>query len=114
MIRLMQSIFYSAVLLGLAYYTTNRIADVMDSSTVATWKGRNPAYRDFRARRAKMRARDGELDPHRLVETLTAYSERRERYVRTIQKILRVDDLQELEDTQLENRPIETTQVFKR
>ncbi len=74
----------------------------------------HPAYRDFRARRAKMRARDGELDPHRLVETLTAYSERRERYVRTIQKILRVDNLQELEDTQLENRPIETTQVFKR
>jgi uncharacterized FlgJ-related protein len=61
-----------------------------------------------------MRARDGELDPYRLVETLTAYSERREHYVQTIQKILRVDNLQELENTQLESWPIETTQVFRR
>ena len=74
----------------------------------------HPAYRDFRVRRAAMRARDGELDPYRLVETLTAYSERREHYVQTIQKILRVDNLQELENTQLESWPIETTQVFRR
>jgi Bax protein len=74
----------------------------------------HPAYRDFRARRAEMRTRDGELDPYRLIETLAAYSERRERYVQTIRKILRVDNLQELEDTQLESRPIETTQVFRR
>ncbi len=74
----------------------------------------HPAYEDFRARRAEMRTREGELDPYRLIETLTAYSERRERYVRTIQKILRVDNLQELENTQLESRPIETTQIFPR
>ena len=61
-----------------------------------------------------MRARDGELDPYGLIETLTAYSERRESYVRTIQKILRVDNLHELENTQLESRPIETTQLMSR
>jgi Bax protein len=74
----------------------------------------HPAYGDFRVRRAEMRARDGRLDPYSLIETLTAYSERREHYVQTIQKILRVDDLQELENTQLDSWPIETTQVFKR
>jgi hypothetical protein len=30
------------------HYRVDEIADVMDSSAVATWKGRNPAYRDFR------------------------------------------------------------------
>lgn len=74
----------------------------------------HPAYDDFRARRAEMRARDAELDPYGLIETLTAYSERREQYVQTIQKILRVDNLEELEGTQLEDRPLKTTQVLTR
>ena len=69
----------------------------------------HPAYDDFRARRAAMRARDAELDPYGLMETLTAYSERRERYVKTIQKIMRVDKLEELEGTRLEGRPLKTT-----
>lgn len=68
----------------------------------------HPSYGDFRARRAAMRAREGELDPYGLIETLTAYSERREHYVRTIQKILRIDSLEELEGTQLEGRSPET------
>ncbi len=74
----------------------------------------HPAYDDFRARRAEMRARGAALDPYGLVETLTAYSERREQYVQTIQKILRVDNLEELEDTQLAGRPLKTTQVLRR
>jgi Bax protein len=72
----------------------------------------HPAYDDFRARRAEMRKRDAALDPYGLTETLTAYSERREHYVETIQKILRVDSLEELEDTRLESRPLETTQFL--
>lgn len=71
----------------------------------------HPSYEDFRARRAVMRAREGELDPYGLIETLTAYSERREHYVRTIQKILRIDSLEELEGTQLEGRSQETPQA---
>jgi len=71
----------------------------------------HPAYGDFRARRATMRARDAELDPYGLIETLTAYSERRDRYVQTIQKILRVDNLEELEGTRLEGRSLKTTQA---
>lgn len=74
----------------------------------------HPAYGEFRARRAEMRARDATLDPYGLTETLTAYSERREQYVRTIQKIMRVDNLEELENTRLEGRPIKTTQVLTR
>ena len=74
----------------------------------------HPAYDDFRVRRAEMRTRDAALDPYGLIETLTAYSERREYYVQTIQKILHIDNLEELEDTQLEGRPLETTQVQRR
>jgi Bax protein len=74
----------------------------------------HPAYEDFRARRAEMRADAGQLDPYRLIETLTAYSERRESYVETIRKILRLDNLEELEGTRLEGRPIETTQALPR
>lgn len=74
----------------------------------------HPAYDEFRARRAEMRALDGTLDPYGLIETLSAYSERREEYIRTIQKIIRVDSLEELEATRLEGRPIETTQVLSR
>ncbi|NNE84210.1 MAG: hypothetical protein HKN28_09600 [Alphaproteobacteria bacterium] len=72
----------------------------------------HPAYDDFRARRAEMRKRDAALDPYGLTETLTAYSERREHYVETIQKILRIDSLEELEDTRLESHPLETTQFL--
>lgn len=72
----------------------------------------HPAYDDFRARRAEMRKRDAALDPYGLTETLTAYSERREHYVETIHKILRVDSLEELEDTRLESRSLETTQFL--
>ncbi len=71
----------------------------------------HPAYDAFRERRAQMRAHGDELDPYGLIETLTSYSERREEYVETIQKILRVDNLEELEDTELEERPVETSQL---
>ena len=74
----------------------------------------HPAYGEFRERRAEMRARGGKLDPYDLIETLSAYSERREHYVRTIQKILRIDRLEELENTQLESRSIKTTQALSR
>lgn len=71
----------------------------------------HPAYGDFRARRAAMRARDAQLDPYGLIETLMAYSERRELYVQTIQKILRIDNLEELEGTRLVGRSVVTTQT---
>lgn len=71
----------------------------------------HPAYDEFRVRRANMRARGKALDPYGLVETLTAYSERREHYVQTIRKILRIDSLEELEGTRLEVRPVKTTQA---
>ncbi len=74
----------------------------------------HPAYEDFRTRRAKMRAIDGTLDPYGLAQTLAGYSERREEYVETIEKILRVDSLEELEDTQLEGAPIRTVQLVSR
>lgn len=69
----------------------------------------HPAYRDFRVRRAEMRARSGELDPYRLVETLTSYSERREKYVENIQTILRVNQLEDFDGTSLEEPAVETT-----
>ncbi|NKB49226.1 MAG: hypothetical protein GKS02_07665 [Alphaproteobacteria bacterium] len=72
----------------------------------------HPAYDDFRTRRAEMRAGAGVLDPYALIETLTAYSERREHYIETIQKILRVDRLEELEGTKLADQSIETTQFL--
>ena len=74
----------------------------------------HPAYNGFRARRAEMRALRGELDPYSLTETLIAYSERRENYVQTIQDIIRVNSLEELEGARLQGPPIETTQVLTR
>ncbi len=71
----------------------------------------HPAYGDFRTRRAAMRARNAELDPYGLIETLTAYSERREHYVQSIQKILRIDNLEDLEGARLESWPLKTTQA---
>ena len=66
----------------------------------------HPAYRDFRLLRAEMRAKNLVLNPYDLAETLEAYSERRDIYVRTIRKILRADRLEELEVTQLERRSV--------
>lgn len=86
-------------------YEVRAFGSLLDSvRSYARNLNRHPAYEDFRMRRAEMRLRDGGLDPYDLVDTLIAYSERREEYVETIEKILRIDNLEELEDTQLENR----------
>jgi len=65
----------------------------------------HPAYEQFRARRAEMRAAETDFDPYRLIETLTAYSERGGDYVETIQTIMRIDHLQELEHSYLRGQP---------
>ena len=74
----------------------------------------HPAYDDFRARRAAMRTRNEGFDPYRLSETLIAYSERREKYVRTILKILRINKLEEFENSRLARPPVKTAQATDR
>ena len=52
-----------------------------------------------------MRLSGSPLNPYKLVEALKRYSERRESYVLAIQKILRIDNLEELENAYLERPP---------
>jgi len=65
----------------------------------------HPAYAEFRALRARLRADAGGMhgiDSLRLVETLRNYSERGENYIKTIKSIIRFNDLKELDDDRLE------------
>ena len=59
------------------------------------------AYREFRARRAAMRATDAPLNSLALAATLIQYSERRGAYVETIHAIIRVNRLTRLDDARL-------------
>ena len=63
------------------------------------------AYTEFRKLRGEMRLSGSPLNPYKLVEALKRYSERRESYVLAIQKILRIDNLEELENAYLERPP---------
>ena len=63
------------------------------------------AYTKFRKLRAEMRLSGSPLNPYKLVEALKKYSERRGNYVLAIQKILRIDNLEELENAYLERPP---------
>jgi len=53
----------------------------------------HPAYADFRAERARLRAAGRPLDGDRLMGTLTAYSERGPDYVAYVRRLMRANDL---------------------
>ncbi len=59
------------------------------------------AYDEFRTARAEMRRQEGKLDSLRLAGTLIDYSERREAYVQTIQKIINANGLRHLDRAKL-------------
>ncbi len=64
----------------------------------------HPAYRKFRATRAKLQ-RDGKaLDGYRLAETLTAYSERGAAYIKTLKSLIRVNGFGEFDKVRLGDR----------
>lgn len=59
------------------------------------------AYAQFRAMRAEMRKAGKSLDAETLVSALSKYSERGEDYVRTIQRIMRLNSLASLDNAKL-------------
>ena len=61
----------------------------------------HPAYRDFRAARARMRAAGAPLDAEALAGHLLRYSERGQDYVRTLRIIMRANRLDELRQASL-------------
>lgn len=67
----------------------------------------HPAYTEFRAARAHMRAVETELDPFSLAESMTFYSERREAYVETLKGLIRTNRLYQFETVQLETGPVD-------
>jgi len=66
----------------------------------------HPAYADFRAARAAMRAEGRALDGADLAGALTRYSERGEAYVDTIRIIMRANRLDQFDDARLDARDI--------
>jgi len=64
------------------------------------------AYREFRASRAKMRARQGEIDGWDLAGTLHRYSERGDDYVKGIHSIMRDNNLEAFDFARLNTRRI--------
>ena len=78
---------------------------------------RHHAYEDYRAERARMRARETELDGIRLARTLINYSERREAYVKTLADLIRSNRLYQFERARLSTEPFtrqDPTQVAAR
>ena len=61
----------------------------------------HPAYKAFRAMRAKMRQEGKPLDGYTLAATLTPYSERGEAYVEELRSIIRANRLQWLDHAKL-------------
>ncbi len=64
----------------------------------------HPAYGEFRALRARLRADAAGvkgIDSLKLVEALKSYSERGEHYIKTIKSIIRFNNLRELDDDRL-------------
>ena len=72
---------------------------------------RHHAYDDFRALRARMRARDIELGGSHLAETLINYSERRGAYVETLQKLIASNHLQNFESARLSTEPVDIADI---
>ncbi len=61
----------------------------------------HPAYEGFRDRRASLRAENRDMGGLALAATLTRYSERGSAYVKTIQAIIRVNDLTRFDQSRL-------------
>ena len=59
------------------------------------------AYRSFRQAREKMRRRGGQLDGAELARTLTSYSERGTKYVRSIRNIINANRLRDFDKVRL-------------
>ncbi|UUX52132.1 glucosaminidase domain-containing protein [Nisaea acidiphila] len=64
----------------------------------------HPSYRDFRYRRASMRAADRPLDGKRLAGGLTAYAEIGDRYVEILRTVIEKNRLAELDGALLERK----------
>ncbi len=62
----------------------------------------HPSYENFRRMRAGFRYNRQYMDSNRLIETMGRYSERGEKYVRTIQSIIDANNLQSLDRARLE------------
>lgn len=62
------------------------------------------AYREFRQERAALRTRGGSLDGNELAGTLTRYSERGDKYVRSIRSIIRVNKLRDFDGLTLSDK----------
>lgn len=68
---------------------------------------RHYAYEDYRVLRARMRARDTQLDAHELAQTLVSYSERREAYVAALRGLITTNGLDDFEVAQLATEPFD-------
>lgn len=65
----------------------------------------NPAYIEFRAKRAELRERNTALSGVELVDTLHAYSERGQDYIASLKGIMRVNKLAAFDQVRLEPVP---------
>jgi len=64
----------------------------------------HPAYADFRERRAEMRALEERLDGYKLAITLDRYSERGWAYIADVRRVIRTNDLSELDGAWLDGQ----------
>jgi len=67
---------------------------------------RHPAYEEFRRLRAEMRTAGQALDSLKLAEGLSSYSEQGQEYVKTLQGIIRVNNLAIADDAVFRDEPL--------
>ncbi|MCG8494397.1 MAG: hypothetical protein MI743_22500, partial [Sneathiellales bacterium] len=65
----------------------------------------NPAYKEFRTKRASLRARNALISGAVLVDTLHAYSERGQDYILSLKGIMRVNNLTPFDQALLQPVP---------
>jgi len=85
--------------------TTHKIMkfNVLQASVKAYQRNLNThsSYRDFRSARAEMRDNGEKLDSTALTEHLDSYAETGKEYVKTLQKIIRQNNLEDFDDAKL-------------
>ena len=85
--------------------TTHKIMkfNVLQASVKAYQRNLNThsSYRDFRSARAEMRDNGEKLDSRALTEHLDSYAETGKEYVKTLQKIIRQNNLEDFDDAKL-------------